>query len=74
MKVWISRDKSMGVGSRIVDIWKGKPEIDGNCFFGTGKDCIAPADMDVKQFKALLGFTPRKGTCKEYNLTLEEVK
>ena len=28
----------------------------------------------VKGVAKLLGFTPRKGTCKQYNLTLEELK
>lgn len=67
-KVWISRD--------------GYPVVTGwiKLSFSEPKRCGRVFTNDVKgisfhpaTFKKKFGFTPRKGTCKKYNLTLEEV-
>jgi hypothetical protein len=31
-------------------------------------------EMDPRNFKKLFGFTPRKGSCKQYELELKEIK
>ena len=77
MKVWITRDKIYpGWSSGDVCIW---PEnvVD----LGLEDDMYCTNDDDVStpefqgsaiQAKSIFGFTPRKGSCKQYELTLEE--
>ena len=73
MKVWISRDKTK---SGAIEMYDEKPAIDSRGWW-------KPLDYDdqehrlriftQKEFKAFFGFTPRKGTCKQYELTLKEL-
>lgn len=71
MKVWITRDKGCHIGEKGVYIWRGKVkpkscgrhgEIDYDVDKGV-EICL----LSVFQFKALFGFTPRKGSCNLYN-------
>ena len=70
MKVWITRDKD----NRNIDvaIFKKKPELGefSNMFEGTS----LLLEMRAKDTKPLFGFTPRKGSCKQYELELKEIK
>ncbi len=84
MKVWISRDNTDSV-SDFVKIWDRKPERHyykerslwkwkGQVFFNP----VFPRNpgwqiIDVRTFKENFGFTPRKGSCKEYELSLKKL-
>jgi hypothetical protein len=68
MKVWVTRDKT---NSGDVCIWKTKPTICRQ-MFGINGD-VGDDDFRVGAFKKLFGFTPRKGRCKQMNLTLTEI-
>jgi len=70
MKVWVTRDRKNGVcwcdirqskekPTRLGDTWKS----DGGVF-----------GMTTKEVTNLFGFTPRKGSCKQYNLELTEIE
>ena len=72
MKVWVTRDKT-SLGS--VCIWGRKPfdDIDEN---GHWTDTVEPQEeyCRVRDFKRDYKFTPRKGTCKQYKLSLKEIE
>ena len=74
MKVWITRDEN---GS--VCIWNGNKDLSKSRGEWLSDEDIA-LELDsmsgqlIKQFKKFFGFTPRKGSCKKYELTLTEVK
>ena len=67
MKVWVTRDKIKKVHCR-TKVWREKPTFIGNRFYGG-------EIMSTSQwlFKRDFGFTPRKGSCKRYELTLKEI-
>lgn len=84
MKVWISRDNTDSV-SDMVKIWNRVPEryypkkelysTFGDQIF---IDPIFPRNpgwqiIDVYTFKKNFGFTPRKGSCKKYELSLKKI-
>ena len=73
MKVWVTRDEG---GERKFDIsvWHSyiKPEFGGCGEWVCERDAIWC--YTAKGFKDDLGFTPRKGSCKKYELTLKETK
>ena len=77
MKVWVTRDK--GVAGNCIVIWDIKPKLDGayweppkrNGYYEWGK---VSEELATEAFKRLFGFTPRKGSCKQYELTLKEIK
>jgi hypothetical protein len=76
MKVWITRDsdfdgdicgwKSNKGLFRSDGYWDSKGPMEDNRTIDL-LDCISP-----RNFKSLFGFTPRKGTCKQYKLSLKE--
>ncbi|GAG42667.1 unnamed protein product [marine sediment metagenome] len=72
MKTWLTRDVNDKNGS--VCVWNGKPRLDDDAIY---YDCIDGVDLIVcegsKDFKKFFGFTPRKGSCKQYELTLKEI-
>ena len=80
MNIWISRDN--GYGSESVDIWERKPERCKSLIKGEGTFFAARKKIQIERlgqlhhshFRKLFGFTPRKGTCKQYEFTLKEVK
>ncbi|KKN77264.1 hypothetical protein LCGC14_0362420 [marine sediment metagenome] len=73
MKVWISRDKGL---TGCIEIYIEEPEIGDMGYYGPKKrkDGHSSGRYEPDVFQALFGSTPRKGTCKQYNLTLEELK
>lgn len=77
MKVWVSRDKTK---SAAITIWNASEPVLGNMglFYPDYNQGSCMADqMEIwsgPEFKAEFGFTPRKGTCKQYNLELTEIK
>ena len=68
MKVWITRDDDG------ICLWEDRanPSKEGDLqFYGS----VSPyAYLSSKTFKERYGFTPRKGSCKQYELTLKEIK
>lgn len=73
MKVWVTRDRDGCC------IWNDKAvlrrDLDFGCFEDVdmkGDRCTS--DMLPMWFKEFFGFTPRKGSCKQYELTLKEIK
>jgi len=77
MKVWISRDKPV---SGAVEVYlTNKPVLNKNGYFSPDYNAGADGDdimntWSLRDFKHSFGFTPRKGTCKQYELTLKEIK
>jgi len=69
MKVWVTRDVDLD----LVEVNTGdKPyqDEDGD-FFGNG---VNIGTLCPEECKKVFGFTPRKGSCKQYELSLEEIK
>lgn len=72
MKVWITRDSDFP--DRQLLAWSEKPRSQrprGAWWVGRR---LPIAEFHIPYFKALFGFTPRKGTCKQYELTLKEIE
>jgi hypothetical protein len=69
MKVWISRDGNEGVAD-MFEVHGEKPTRYDYGYSSADK----LADLRTGFVSQFLGFTPHKGSCKQYNLTLEEVK
>ncbi len=78
MKVWITRDSD---DDGEICGWKnekGLIVLDG-CW---DTDCTSDINTTIDildclrapVFKSLFGFTPRKGSCKQYELSLKELK
>lgn len=81
MKVWVTRDKTK-VTHPEVCVWEGSesPVCQSNGFYDwpvTSRTCRIMDEfeniIEASRFKKLFGFTPRKGTCKQYELTLKEI-
>ena len=62
MKVWVERQDKCSW------IWKQEP-----CKTSLA-DCNMITNIHNSDFERLFGFTPSKGSCKEYELTLKEIK
>lgn len=73
MEVWLTRDDE---GTERCDMWAMKPEktIRGKTCYFTNGNAIRYFSYSPKELKIDFGFTPRKGTCKKYNLTLSEIE
>ena len=70
MKVWVTRDKTK---SGDVCIWKEHPKPSlVRKMYGINGD-VGEDDFRTGAFKKLFGFTPRKGSCKQMELTLKPV-
>ncbi len=77
MKVWVTRDKTKDGD---VAVWVGKEKdlfLNNYGRYSCEADCdtceIDYLYMRPRTFKKYFGFTPRKGSCKEYELTLKEM-
>ena len=73
MRVWVTRDKVDEGGSTCM--WTGEPgSSDDKVYY----DCIDDVDLIVcespRSFREYFGFTPRKGSCKQYELSLKEIE
>ena len=79
MLVWVTRDKDDGDdkdnSKSCINITNEKPNFleDENCWNWACNGTFC-GFMQVSQFDKEFGFTPRKGSGKQYNLTLEEIK
>ena len=76
MKVWITRDK---INSVLICLWDIKPLKDEDGNFDLTDEMALKESGWAEQyyipiFKRLFGFTPRKGSCKQYELELKEIK
>lgn len=74
MRIWVSRDSKYDV-----NVWGGteSPIKDEGVYTWpvTERTCyMLWEEILPSTFKANMGFTPRKGTCKQYELTLKEIK
>jgi hypothetical protein len=74
MKVWVTRDVKNDKANCGLWAGEGKPTVDRfmDMFVVGGADRMM-AEWNHRVFKRIFGFTPRKGTCKKYELTLKEV-
>lgn len=75
MKVWITRDNPTDKTNKgIVDVYKAKepPELDKRGFYRSDECFILR--LYAYEFKGHFGFTPRKGSCNQYELSLTEIK
>lgn len=70
MKVWVTRD-SEGLSGKSVDIHPLEPILDSGDYYSDGWQTIHLLDTE---FIGFFGFTPRKGSCKQMNLTLTEIE
>lgn len=69
MKVYITRDMDSDSG---VHIWNRKPRLHegGDIWEGMGH----LFELPTNRIKSALGRTPRKGSFKQYELSLKEIK
>ena len=75
MKVWVTRDKSKCPESYVCIFYDGtKPVKTSKCFWLCIEVGRVIMQENNRHFKSLFGFTPRKGTCKQYELTLTEIE
>lgn len=70
MKVWVTRDNNT---QDWVAISRGKRKPYTNSY-GQFTSCGVAIHEDVEKFKKIFGFTPRKGTCEQYELSLKEIE
>ena len=72
MQVWVTRDGKNFTANK-VEFWNSRPKSNRSKaqHFYTGTDY--EDDMSISLFKRLFGFTPRKGSCKQYELSLKEI-
>ena len=80
MKVWVTRDKNKATHSEVC-VWEGKesPVCQADGYYDypvTSRTCRVVDEfenIDATHFKRLFDFTPRKGSCQQYNLTLTKI-
>ena len=75
MKVWISRDK--GANCDRCDVWITEPwknKCSDRHFEYDADRALVKGGLSGSGFKEQFGFTPRKGSCKQYELSLTEIK
>ena len=69
MKVWVTRNRSYDSMRLFIQ----KPFKQHGDYMG--KNAEQPFIMSGRTwFKNMFGFTPRKGSCKQYELTLKEIE
>jgi len=72
MKVWVTRDSDSNQMYENIHVWNCKPEKDRGVYMPLeGNDGW---QVNKHAFKIMSGFTPRKGSCKRYELTLKEIE
>lgn len=75
MKVWVSRDNPTDRANKgIVDVYKTKepPKFNDGDGFYRSDECFV-LRLYAYEFKKHFGFTPRKGSCKQMELSLKEI-
>ena len=73
MKVWVTRDQVQPRDDTVIwNVVKGRPVSAGADFDYVGG--FIKYASSAASFKQLFGFTPRKGTCRKYELSLKEIK
>lgn len=72
MKVWVTRERKGHDLSYFVFIWSARPVWSGVEWMSL-ENCSV-MNVRAKEAREVLGFTPRKGSCKLYKLTLKEIK
>jgi len=68
MKVWVARNKSL-FDMRIA-LFYDKPIYQTGVFVCTSKRNSFIAEIMIRDFKKIFGWTPHKGTCKLHNLEM----
>lgn len=72
MKVWVSRDES-GYNANNIAIWKEKPYKDlGGSWLHKNVMKYLLVILCRTEYRLLFSFTPRKGSCKQYEITMKE--
>lgn len=71
-EVWITRNEELFSNEIWVFIGK-KPVHESGMFVGPRGSKFVTKFI-INEFKSIFGFTPRKDSCKQCNLTLSEVK
>jgi len=73
MKVWVTRDNDE---KGKVAVWNNDQHTRDSTGYWIDdyEGFNGHFDMTAKECKHILGFTPRKGSCKQYELTLKEVE
>jgi len=81
MKVWVTRDRDRASHPEVC-VWEGSeaPVVYEDGYY----DCRVTERttrvveefeaIEASRFKGLFGFTPRKGSCKQYELSLKEIE
>ena len=73
MKVWITRDSD---GDDRCCLFRKNPSqenhVGGVCYYADPVHTFFSANARI--FKKNLGFTPRKGSCKLYEIDIKEIK
>jgi hypothetical protein len=72
MRVWVTREKKECPYD--CGIWFAKPKKRRDRYDFGGKAPVFRNLYRSSQFKKDFGFTPRKGSCKQYELSLKEIK
>ena len=71
MKVWITRNRKLFDGR--VSLYHEKPRSQSGMFIGVNGNFYI-TEIFIHDFKKMFGFTPRRGHCKQYEITLKEIK
>ncbi len=69
-RIWVARNKSLFVQK--VDIYREKPVYRDGVFVGLNNTWVA--QIDIRDFKKIFNLALRKGTCKQYEIDLKEIK
>jgi hypothetical protein len=70
MKVWVTRDRDDRQFT--IAVWSVKPRLHHDQWELCQTDDLKELH-DPGSFKKKFGFTPRKGSCKQYELSLKEI-
>ena len=71
MKVWVARDND-GIQANDIYVWTKKPDKESGSYMPRAD--LGGWQVKMYAFKTTFGFTPRKGSCKQYELSLKERK
>jgi len=81
MRVWITREKGDADHRTEIGVWDQKPSDLDSIISTRYSECMTYDDgkysynaivsfYDVREFKHMFGFTPKKGSCVEYNFSI----
>ena len=71
MKVWVTRERKGHDLAYLIYIWEVKPLWTGVEWISSVDATISAESMKAKGFSKFFGFTPRKGSIGQYELTLK---